>query len=48
MRISGIEPLSVILRQTENSKRLKSDALIMLKHAEAKTGWYNKPTKLQF
>ena len=47
MRISGIEPSSVILSQTKYFKDWK----VMPKSAEtslSQKGWCNKPTKLQF
>ena len=36
MRISGTEPLSVILSQTKSFKKLKSDTPKLSKQAEAK------------
>ena len=48
MRISGTKPSSVILSQTMKFKKLKSDDRKLPKQAEAKRGWCNKPTKLQF
>ena len=48
MRNSGTEPSSVILSQTKKFQKLRSDAPKCQKQAEAKKGWSNKPTKLQF
>ena len=49
MRISGIEPSSVILSQTMKFKKLKSnDPKELLKTSWSQKGWCNKPTKLQF
>ena len=45
MRISGNEPSSVILSQTMQLKKLKSDDPKVPKQAETKKGWCNKPTK---
>ena len=48
MRISGTEPSSVILSQTKKYQKLKKYAPKVPKQAEAKKGWCNKPTKVQF
>ena len=47
MRISGNEPSSVILSQTEKFKKFKSDAK-KCKNKRSQKGWCNKPTKLEF
>ena len=46
MRISGTEPLSVILSQRKQFKKLKSDAQKVSKHAQAKRDGVI-PTKVQ-
>ena len=48
MRISGTEPSSVVLSQTMKFKKLKIDTPNVPKQADAKKGWCNKPTQLQF
>ena len=48
MRILGTEPSSVILSQTMYFEKLKRDAPKVPRQVEAKKGWCNKPTKLQF
>ena len=48
MRISGTEPSSVILSQTVEFKKLKSEDQKLPKQAEAKRDGVYKPTKLQF
>ena len=47
MRISGIEPSSVIFNQRKKLKKLKNNAKKYRKKLNQK-GWCNKPTKLQF
>ena len=48
MRISGTEPLSVILSQTKYFKKLKSDATNVPKQAEAKRDGVLNPQNYQF
>ena len=48
MHISGTEPSSVILSQTELFKKLKSVAQNVPKQAKAKRDGVKNPTKLQF
>ena len=48
MRISGTEPSSVILSQTNWSKKMKMMPKKCQKQAKAKMDGEMKPTKLQF
>ena len=48
MRISGTEPSSAILSQTEKFQKLKIDAPKVPKTNWSQKGLCNKPTKLKF
>ena len=48
MRISGIEPSSVILSQTKYLKKLKNNAQKVLKEAEAKRDGVINPQNYNF